>query len=393
MVHQIRIALLALPSACMEMNNPQSTLPEKRWDMQSINHLMDSTTKLIQHSVTTKITPTIERFAQATIEKIDSDVIPALGEEHQVTVDLLDQEYSRFQDILSNISSMRSEIASKDEACSSYSSEHEHCREEEHTIVTEVTECEEQHKTCTNDWTTCEEHLTIIEGDIETLWCEEAFDSLSKDFYHSSKVTMTKYIERKQKCATTRNECEEHAPICVTKVENRTETRERCDTEQVHLEQCTCERANIVEHLTEDFTLQWNELTSAYEDLIKESEDLEGQKIKEFEGLHVVKCLLEKIVVIGQTDGPCNESHVEQVTQEVAECHITSHLNTTHLVLHPKPSPVFPPLYEHNPYPCGSDFIAQYYSHLPEDAGAKECDSHYCSTRLVQHVEPVVVQR
>jgi len=54
MVHQIRIALLALPSACMEMNNPQSTLPGQRWDMQSISHLMDSTTKLIQHSVTTK---------------------------------------------------------------------------------------------------------------------------------------------------------------------------------------------------------------------------------------------------------------------------------------------------------------------------------------------------
>lgn len=366
------------------MNDPQSILPGQRWDLHSISHLMASTTKLIQHSVTTKITPTIERFAQATIEKIDSDVIPALDKEHKETVDLLDREYSRFQDIEANISSMRSEIASKDEECSRYSTTHKSCRIEEHTIVIEVTECEYHHNNCTSDWTTCEDIIKTIEERIESLWCEEALDSLSKDFFYDSRTEMRKYIERKQKCTITHNECEEHAPKCETKVQERKVTQERCDAEQVHLEECTCERANAVEHWTEDFTLQWNELMNAYEELVKTVQDLEAQKIKEFEGLHVVKCLLEKIVVIGQTDGPCNETHVEKVKKDVEACHNTEELDSGHLVLNPKPSPQFPDLYEHNPYPCGPDFIAMYYSHLPEDAGAKECDSHYCSTRLVQ---------
>jgi len=391
MVRHVGIVLLALPSACIDMSDPQSTLPGKQWDLHSISHLMASTTKLIQHSVTTRITPTIERFAQATIEKIDSDVIPALDAEHKETVDLLDREYSRFLEIEANISSMRSQIASKDEECTSYSTSHTHCRTQEHTVMTEVTECRKHHRDCTSDWTTCEEFIKTIEESIESLWCKESLDSLSKDFFYDSRTEMRKYIERKQKCETARKECEAHEPQCETKVHSHTVIEEKCDTEQVHLEQCTCERANMVEHLSEDFTLQWNELMNAYEELVKTVQDLEAQKIKEFEGLHVVKCLLEKIVVIGQTDGPCNETHVEEVKKDVEACHDTRELNSTHLILNPKPSPPFPDMYTHNPYPCGPDFIEMYYNHLPDDAGAKACDSHFCSTRLVQPVtEPVV---
>jgi hypothetical protein len=387
---RISVALLALPAAALDMENP--SLHDQHWDMSSINHLMDSTTKLIQHSVTTKVTPTIQRFAQATIEKIDSDVLPALEEEHKSTKDLLEQELARFQDVRTSIESKKAEIASKDEECSRYTTTHEQCRDEEHTVTTEVIECESHSTTKISELTTCEETIKITEGDMESLWCEEAFDALSSDFYHNSVSTMKKYIERKQKCAKIREEINSHTPECETKTVEKTETRTRCNTEQRHLEECTCERANLVEHWTDHFSLEWQNLTSAYEDLAKESQATALERIKEFKGLHIVKCLLDKIVVIGQTDEPCNESHVEKVTMEVKACHEEEH-DATHLELNPEPAPELPPLYDHAPYPCGADFIALHYSHLPADAGAEACDSHYCLPKLVDATTDPVVHR
>jgi hypothetical protein len=388
MVRQICIAFLVLPSVCIQMSDLQKALPAhgQRWNMENINHMMESTTKLIQHGMTTKITPTIERFAKAAIDKIDNEVIPGVASENEAAVNLIDQEYRKFFDIITNVESKRSEIASRDEECMRYTTEHENCRHEEHTIQTTVTECEEAHVVCTNDWTLCEESVKISEKNMETLWCEDDFDALSKDFFRNSVTTMKTYIERRQRCTTKRDECEEQAPKCETKTHEKTETRIQCNIEQEHLEQCTCERANLVEHWIDHFTQEWHNLTAVYEEIFKDSDEIESKLVKEYEGLHVVKCLLQKIVDLGQTEGPCNESHVEKVSQEVRACYNLVIDSSAVRFPVPKPSPNFPPLYEHNPYPCGPDFIAQYYAHLPEGARANECDSHYCLPKLVDHI-------
>jgi hypothetical protein len=395
----VRLRSFALASICsaleMDFSNPQASLPQHGWDLKSINSLMESTTKLIQHSVKVKITPTINRFAQATIDKIQNEVLPALNEEHQVSQDLLDREFNRFQELTAEIDAKRDNITSKDKECHYGSVDHTECRNQEHTVTSAVTECEEEASLTESELINCRDYLKVVEGEMQDTWCDEAsFDALSKDVFRSSQATMKLYIEYKHKCESIRKEWEERKTVCKTTAHDHTELRSRCNSVQSTLEECSCERANMVLYYGERFTLRWHDLDATYNDLITESANLEAQRVKEYTGLKIVMCLLYQVVDLSNMDQPCNASHVEQVTQEVEDCH-EEHHDTDHLKLISQPAPDMPPLYEQIAYPCGADFIAEYYGHLPEDARAKECDAHHCSERLMQQVveEPPIEHR
>lgn len=328
--------------------------------------------------MSTQVTPVIARFAEATIEKIDTEVIPALQSAHDMDVKLLADEVEKFTELDTEIKAKKNEITNKDEICSTRSHEHQVCRDEEHTFASQREECESHSSTTYTEVEQCEDTLSVWETNIDSLWCEQVFDPLSEDFYNSNKDLMAKYMHSTEKCTTVRTAHEHAWEQCQTIVEQVTEQRRVCGTKQTHLEECSCERANLVDEYTDKYTLEWSNMTSMYQTLVGHLlSESEGRK-KEFIGLHVVKCLLVQVKELGVQDGPCDESHVQEVELKIKACHEEQH-DATHLDIHPEDPPVLEtPIYEHAPYPCQQDFIALHYSHLHANAAAEMCHATHC---------------
>jgi len=332
--------------------------------------------------MSTQVTPVIARFAEATIDKIDTEVLPALTAAHDMDVKLLADELQKFGELRTEIQTKKIEIGNKDEICSTRSHEHQHCREEEHTIATKREECQTHSSTTHQDVVMCEETLGVWESNIDSLWCEQVFEPLSEEFYNSNKELMAKYMHSTEKCTTVREAHETSWEECQTIVEQVTEQRTVCGTKQVHLEECSCERANLVDEYTDKYTLEWSNMTSMYLTLVGHlRNESEGRK-KEFRGLNVVKCLLIQVKQLGVQDGPCDDAHVQQVEAEIKACHSEEH-DATDLDFDPQDPPELEtPIYEHAPYPCQQDFLALHYAHLPANAAAEACHATHCVPRL-----------
>lgn len=340
--------------------------------------------------MSTQVTPVISRFAEATIEKIDTEVIPALKAAHDMDIKLSHDELQKFGELRTSIQSKKVEIGQKDEVCSTRSHEHQECREEEHTYAVRREECQTHSSTSWKEVEQCEDTLSVWESNIDSIWCEQVFDALSEDFYNSNKDLMAKYMHSSEKCTTERESHHTHYEECQTIVQQVTEKRTVCGTKQEHLEECSCERANLVDEYTDKYTLEWSNMTSMYLTLVGHlRNESEGRK-REFRGLHVVKCLLVQVKLLGVQDGPCDETHVQQVEAEIKACHEEIHDDTDYDFDPEDPPELETPIYEHAPYPCQQDFIALHYSHLPADAAAKACHDTHCVPRL-RPFEPEIV--
>lgn len=227
--------------------------------------------------------------------------------------------------------------------------------------------------------------MTTWEDKIDTLWCDQVLDHntiLSDVFYTESKDAMASYMARSVKCTTAWEEHETHHHECEKIVTEVHEKRTECTTTQEHLEECTCERANLVDEYTDKYTLEWSNMTSIYTSIVHHLLEEVHDRKQEHMGLQVVKCLLVQVKALGIQDGPCNESHVEQVETEIKACHTEEH-DSTHFDIHPEDAPELEtPIYTHAPYPCNADFIALYYSNLPANAAAHTCQNTHCVPKL-----------
>jgi hypothetical protein len=352
------------------------------WDQRAINKLIESSTHLLHDSVRTKVTPLIVRFAESTIHKIESDVLPELEEDHKLAERLLDREYDRFVVVEEVINAKKSDIVTMDEQCERHRNAHELCRNEEHLKVQLRQECDTETERLVTEAITCEENLEITQAEIDGVWCRHGVGYLSDDFYTQNSVLLSKYIERTETCARAWDAREQQQTQCVSVSEQVHEQRGVCNTKQEMLEVCACDRANLVEHWSNHFTLVWHNLTTSYDSISEDEIQSSDGRTHEYEGLHQIVCLLHHIKELGMSDEPCNESHVEDIDAKITACHEDVY-DTTHLQLNPKPAPDLPLLFEHIPFPCEEDYVSLHYNHLPSDAGAQDCQNHWCSPTLV----------
>lgn len=384
-------SICSLPhaSAVSLSSDIHAIVPEGSWDGPKITKLMQSTTNLIRDSMSSQVTPAIARFSEKTIEKIDDEVLPALKAAHDLDVQLLADELHKFELLRQEIESKKVEVQQRDVTCSTTSEVHVECRTSESTIASQREECETQSTVTQSEVTACEDYVSTWESKIDELWCEQDLSHdrvLSDDFFTDSKDAMTSYASRTLKCTTTWEEHRAHHEKCEKIVTQVTEKRTECDSSQEHLEECTCDRANLVDEYTDKYTREWTNMTSVYTSIVNHLLEEVHDRKQEHQGLQVVKCLLVQVKALGIQDGPCNESHVQEVEAEIKACH-DEHHDSTHFDIDPEPAPdLETPIYDPAPYPCNADFIAMYYSHLPANAAHKECSNAHCVPKLREHI-------
>lgn len=349
------------------------------WNKQHLSRMTETALKVISKATQEKVTPTIGRFALATVQKIDQDVIPDLLNEHKIAITLFDQEYSKFLHVYPVIQEKQHELATIDEVIATYTASHKACREEEHSVTTEHKSCESEKAGYWATITSYEETLKISEEHIDELWCSP-HDALSGEFWETNQKIIQTYIERKESVEKAWTEYESHT--CTTTNHKTTEKQSECDEKQTTLEEHSCERANFVEHWTEHFEEMWQRLTETYNVVIGDMTESELRRKEEYAGLKLVKCLLQEVTELSKLEEPCEESHMDIVMARVEACHAEQH-DTSDLDIGPLPAPELPdPLFEYAPYPCGPDFLAMHYGKIGAEASVKECQNTHCSLKL-----------
>lgn len=365
---------------------------EGHWDTPKINNLIQSTTNLIRDSMTSKVTTAIQRFAEATIEKIENEVIPKLLEAHKADQEYLAAEFAKFGTLNDTMHAQEVTIGAKTVTCNEHSRTHTECRDEESTIRTEETTCETTKEELKKQKEICEDILSGKETVIDTLWCTgvsvsddpaEKLRKLSEDFFTQSKVAMEEYMKKITVCSTETEEWESETTKCETITETRTTKTTECNSNQEEFEECTCQRANLVDDLKNQYILEWGNMTTLYIESITWKNQSAVDRIEEYTGLHIVKCLLEQVKALGLQNGPCNESHVKQVEEEIQKCKTEEH-NTTHLTFTSKEVPHvdITLIFQQKSYPCSDAFLAEYYGDLPANTAHSTCNDHWCNVDL-----------
>jgi hypothetical protein len=250
--------------------------------------------------------------------------------------------------------------------------------------VEEKEHCKTEKEEALNEKEMCENVLTDKEDGITQLWCEQTLDKdkkMDKEFFTQSKAAMEAYMRRTTECSTETETYETLVTKCQTVTENVTTVTTECNSYQEQLEECTCQRANLVSDLRNQYSLEWNNMTTLYIESVEWKRNASVDRIEEYTGLMVVKCLLEQVKALGLQDGPCNESHVAQVEQDIQACRVEEH-NTTHITFHAEEAwhLDIDAIFKQSPYPCNEDFINLYYSHLPSSAGHAACQNSWCNS-------------
>lgn len=394
--YAVAICSLPLVSATSLGSASLAFAQEGRWDTPKIDSLIQSTTNLIRDAMKNETTTAIQRFAEATIEKIEDDVIPKLHEEHKTDREYLDKEFAKFGEKNDTIQGEVVSITQKELECERSHTQHIECRTTESKWRSNHTQCTlhlEKVKELKGE--ACDLFLGDDQDEFTELWCQDPPITddylktslepkvLKKTFFEESKTRMQAYMKQTIECSTEWEEYIKWNHTCTTIVTEVYEWKTECDGYQHTFEKCTCQLANNKNHLVSTYSQLWNMLTGTYEAAVELKRKASVNRAAEFTGLQVVKCLLEQVRALGLQNGPCDESHVAQVEADIKACKDATH-DTSSFAFHAELAPHLniSEIFEQKPYPCNPEFINLHYNNMPENASHAACHCEACEVAL-----------
>jgi hypothetical protein len=148
------------------------------------------------------------------------------------------------------------------------------------------------------------------------------------------------------------------------RLEETLETKvEQCDTLQDTVHDQACAHSSTSRACASQFGRQYHMTLISYNQAVETIRQLESDRKREWETLHIVTCLLETVYtrVIHSIDSgepcPTEESHPEQTTEEISECHLIDESMTANLTIiapDPPPPPDLPTLVAP---PCTAQYL------------------------------------
>lgn len=342
----------------------------------SINRLMQSSTRLLKSGVT----PDVATFAQSTIDAIEGDAIPAIEDEHKMSVTLLEQAYAKFAQVNISVSTAAQKVSELTANETLAKEKHIACRNDEQDACDKSTACNNTLANLKQVYDSKELLMTQSKVDIGGAWCDADVDPLSKEVYTGNVRRFETYVKRKEEAWVAWQEYQAKIPVCNKLASDRWEKKKLCDQKQTVLESRSCARARKVQELNELILEKWNAVVASYSQTVEQTEAAVADRKVEYTGIYTVKCLLENIHNHSEAGKPCDEStHPDEVASEISLCH-TNLKDTTHLDIEAKSTPETPPPIALEPFPCGENYAGHAgYDTLPACASARACSSHGCS--------------
>jgi len=357
------VSLPDVPDIVAAMPPVQRAVSEK-FNEEGIAKLTASAGKLLQ---TTKdgnlVTPVVADFAHRTIGEIE-EVIATIEDEHKVAMKDLDEVYARFTNAAPGLEAQVHDVSLMKATVSTKSGAHVVCRQAQAPLMVAEQECRKQEEHERIAYEADEAALTDTYHSIKGRWCPNEYHEEDEEFFAANENDMTMYMQQKAAVKQSEQKYLDTKKRCDAAQEARETKQSECHHAQEALEFDACNFGITASGVNEHLRTTWSELDAEYQQSIKDiTEDAEDRQ-KEFVGITIVKCLLQKIEENQLAGTPCDETHADEVNAGIKNCH-NQDINVAHLKIEPKTTPEPPAEAVPPNLPCDEHFLAENYATLP----------------------------
>jgi len=374
--------------------------------------LMETATKMMKSGAT----PDVITFIETTITEVNQNVLGAIVDEHQRDQALIDELLARFDRAVAAMEAACAEIAQKHTDRMEASMQHKQCRSLEALDCARSRRCEEEL-----------EHLWIIVRNEETEmrrihwaihgeWClgsapdhpsladpfhwtvteykegAETSESINDypqvdleddviEFRRFSVDYFGQYIVQKPRVEVAWANYNRKLLECAHLEEVWNAKVETCDDLQDIVHDQACEHASHHRQSASNFGHEYHMTMVAYNEAVTAIRQLEYDRKREWETLHITTCLLQTVYthVIHSIDSgepcPTTESHPEQTEAEINYCHVVEESLTTNLTIDYGIPPEYDPCPIDDPGPCTAQYIWDEHGSFPLDTRTSHSDA------------------
>jgi len=303
----------------------------------AIANLMSTATSMLKSGATTDVV----EFAQATLDEITSEILPAINLRHLSDQDLITSMHARFQEALDNLEQGNTEIARLSDQERFLSTAHKECRAEEEGICIPKINCDYLLWELWKRFEDEEEDLRECSDEIEDHWCVEGANGTSWVFRDHAITLFPCFHEKWPIVQDWELQYRRQREICVSYYFELDAKSTQCNSLQLQLERAACSHAEKVEEVRVQFANEWFFAVWNYQRVIDEVHCLELDRWKEWKHLTTIQCLLNQ--THDRNGRPCEETSDEIVTL-VTHCEEEQWLESIeHLQIYYPPVPPFPP--------------------------------------------------
>jgi len=335
----------------------------EKWNEEGIAKLTASAGKLLQTAKDGNlVTPVVADFAHQTIQEIEQ-VIATIEDENKIAKMDLENAYARFIDAGPHLQASIRGLSSMKQIVSEKSADYETCRGAQVPLMHAEQACRNEEAQLKIAYEADEQALTDTYHSIKGRWCPNEYDEMDEGFFASNENDMTMYIDQKAKVKESERKYIEKKEECRAAEEARMVKQTECNQAQEQLEFKACEYGIGVSGVNQHMGTMWSELEAEYEQIVRDVTGDAEDRQKEFIGVTIVKCLLQKIEENQLAGMPCNETHADEVNAGISNCH-NQDIDVAHLQINPKSTPQSPADAEHPNIPCEGDFMAEHYARL-----------------------------
>lgn len=355
-------SLADVPDIVADMPSVQRPVSEK-FNEEGIAKLTASAGKLLQ---TTKagnlVTPVVAEFAHKTIQEIE-EVIATIEDEHKVAVQDLENVYARFTNAAPGLEANVDGVSLMKTQVSQRSSAHVVCRQLQAPLMEAEQSCRKAEEHDKVAYEADEAVLTETYHSIKGRWCPNEYNEEDEEFFASNENDMTMYMEQKATVKQSEQKYVDTKKRCDAAQQEREVKQAECDAAQESLEFAACEYGITASSANQHLHTTWNELEAEYTQVTRDVTADAEDRHKEFIGVTIVKCLLQKIEENQLAGMPCNETHADEVNAGITNCH-NQDINVDHLQIDPKSAPNSPAEAAQPHVPCDDLFVAENYATL-----------------------------
>merc|ERR1719453_49814 len=355
---------------------------------------METATKMMKNGAT----PDVITFIETTITEVNQDVLGSIVEEHHRDQQLINDLLAEFDAAIAEMEACAASIEQQHVEREASSHAHKLCRSEESISCARSRKCEEELEELWSIVKIEEEEMRRIHWAIHGEWCvgpapphpglDDPFnwqisahsegDETSQSVHPYPAVDLAPdviefrrfsveyfglYIAQKPRVELAWENYNRKLLECAALEETWTLKVDDCDDLQTTLHEQACEHAHSNRQCAANFGHEYHMTMIAYNNAVTTVRQLEYDRKREWETLHIVTCLLETVYthVIHsiQTGEPCptTESHPEQTAAEINTCHVVEESMTANLTIDYPPPPPPPTLPPPVPPPCTDAYI------------------------------------
>ena len=384
----------------LSVSETQNTTKEARKD--AATKLMETATNMMKSGVT----PDVVTFIETTITEVNANVLGAIVEEHHRDQTLINNLLAQFDDAIAIMEACAASVNQEHTDRTAASLAHRTCRSGEALDCARSRKCEEELEQLWSIVKVEEEEMRRLHLAIHGEWCigpSPPHPGLGDPFnwvpgaYHEGPETSQsihdypavdlttdviqfrsfsvdffgQYMIQKPKVETAWYNYNTKLLECAEKEETLETKVEQCDTLQVTVHDQACAHASTSRACASQFGRQYHMTLVSYNQAVATITQLEYDRKREWETLHIVTCLLETVYtrVIHSIDSgepcPTEESHPDQTTSEINECHIISESMTANLTIDYGNPPEPPDLPTIVAPPCTAQYLWDEHGEFP----------------------------